>query len=186
MIDVCRFAASALAAALLALALAAPALAKEGAVVTFVEPFPRDAEPGATVTLTWDLSVPDGSGAPAPWGGTPVGIRLAGPSGAATEALGVETGQRGRYAAEVVVPAGGIAGVGAFIRGTANGARSDLPITVSPDPLAAATGGAPPVGSPAPPAPSSVVLVAGLVALAALAVVAGGVLRRRGERTIRT
>ena len=186
MIDVRRFAASALAAALLALALAAPVLAKEGAVVSFVEPFPRDAEPGATVTLTWDLSIPDGSGAPAPWGGTPVGIRLVGPSGAATEAMGVETGQRGRYAAEVVVPAGGIAGVEAFIRGIANGVRSDLPITVSPDPLAAATDVAPAAGPTAPPASSSVVLVVGLAALAALAVVAAAVLRRRGERTIRT
>jgi hypothetical protein len=186
MIDVRRFAASALAAGLLALALAAPALAKEGAVVTFVEPFPRDAEPGATVTLTWDLTVPDAGGAPAPWGGTPVGVRLASPSGAVTEAMGVETAQRGRYAAEVVVPAGGIATVEAFIRGTANGVRSDLPITVSPDPLAAATDGAPPAGPTAPPASSSVVLVVGLVALAALAVAALTVLRRRGERTTKT
>ena len=172
-----RLAASAAATALLALAFAAPALAKEGALVSFVEPFPRDAAPGATVTLTWDLTVPDAGGAPAPWGGTPVGVRLVGPSGAATEALGIETAQRGRYAAQVVVPAGGIAGVEAFIRGTANGARSDLPIAVSPDPLAAASA---PASAPAPgPSANAVAVIAAQGAHAAAAVT---ILRRREAR----
>lgn len=166
-------------AALLALAFAAPVLAKEGAVVSFVEPFPRDAAPGATVVLTWDLSIPDSGGAPAPWGGTPVGVRLVGPSGAATEAMGSETATTGRYAAEVVVPAGGIAGVAAFIRGTANGARSDLPIVVSPDPLASAPA---PAFAPATD-PSPIALVVAVVAAAgALAAVVVGILRRREVR----
>jgi hypothetical protein len=134
----------------LALALVGPVLAKEGAVVTFVGTFPRDAEPGTTVTLTWDLRVPDGEGGLHPWGGTPVGVRLDGPTGAATEAMGgAVAGVEGRYAAEAVVPAGGIAAVEAFIRGDANGVRSDLPVAVHPDPLAAGSTPGALIGGPA-------------------------------------
>ena len=176
-----RLATSAAVTALLALALVAPVLAKEGALVSFVGSIPRDAAPGTTISLTWDLTVPDSGGAAAPWGGTPVGVRLVGPSGAATEAMGVETGQRGRYAAQIVVPAGGIAGVEAFIRGTANGARSDLPIAVSPDPLAAAPA---PASAPAPGPSPVAVLVAVVAALGALAGAAAVIVRRREVRSI--
>lgn len=164
---------SALATALLlAATLVGPALAKEGAVASFRGPFPAGAAPGTTVTLTWDLAVPDAAGDLRPWGGTPVGVRLVGSSGAATEAMGIETAVTGRYAADVVVPAGAIAAVEAFVRGAANGVRSDLPIAVSPDPLAAAS----PVPALAPASPASPLLLA---ALAAAVVALLAVVRRR-------
>lgn len=150
-----RLVASAVAVVALTIAIVVPVLAKGGAVVTFVGSFPRDAEPGTTVTLTWDLRVPDGEGGLHPWGGTPVGIRLDGPTGTATEAMGgAVAGVEGRYSADLLVPAGGIAAVEAFMRGDANGARSDLPVAIEPNPLAAETTGAV-TGAPAAGAPAT-------------------------------
>ncbi len=195
--------------AVLALALVGPILAKEGAVVTFVGTFPRDAEPGTTVTLTWDLRVPDGEGGLHPWGGTPVGVRLEGPTGAATEAMGgAVAGVEGRYSAAVIVPAGGITAVEAFIRGDADGVRTDLPVAVDPDPIMARSdpgkvAGAPAAGAPATGAPAAGAptvapapapaaspvpgtpagALALIAVLAVLAVVAVVVLRRRLPRT---
>jgi hypothetical protein len=87
-----------------ALAAAGSAGAKEGVEATLLSSIPDDATPGSTVHVEWRLAELN-SGRPFGAGG--IFIRLAGASGATTTASAKEI-QPGRFAANVVVPRGGI------------------------------------------------------------------------------
>src|SRR4051812_27848327 len=103
---------------------AAPfALAKEGGLVTLATPIPRDAEPGSTLTVTFSVTVPDENGHMVPFSGSPMVLKLVGPDGTTTEAMGAEHGTPGTYTALVEVPASGVTSAIFGIRGT--GTASD-------------------------------------------------------------
>ena len=104
--------------ALLALAVGSVA-AKEGAIAkleTFVH---RDAEPGSTITIGWStfmLSV----GGEDPINSRVETMRLVGPGGDSTEAVGIETpADSGHYRVSMTVPAGGIEQILLSVRGEA-------------------------------------------------------------------
>jgi hypothetical protein len=93
-------------AVVLSLVLAPAVLAKEGVEVTLAAPIPADAGPGDTVTVFFTLARISDAGT-SPLRGSPVYLRLSGPTGATTQAEGVETRTPGTYAASIVIPAGG-------------------------------------------------------------------------------
>jgi hypothetical protein len=109
-----------LVAVLAALLLVPSAAAKEGVQALLDGPLPRAAAPGSTVTLAWTLTADR-----QPFGGGAIFVRLVGPAGAEfgwAEELGP-----GHYAAELIVPAGGIEGVELGIRGTMTRAGVSTP-----------------------------------------------------------
>lgn len=109
------FAALPLAAALL-LGTAAATMAKEQeARASLVTLLPRDATPGSTIDIEWNVFfVHDGG----PFGTEGMFIELTGPSGAVTRATAVQDADYSKpYRASVVVPAGGIAKVQLGMRG---------------------------------------------------------------------
>lgn len=104
--------------ALMLLSLSAPTtFAKEGVEVSLAAPLPGDAEPGSTVTAVFNLKALTDSGE-SPLRGSPVFIRLYGPTGAMTQADGVEDGIPGTYRARIAIPAGGAARAEFGIRGS--------------------------------------------------------------------
>jgi hypothetical protein len=105
-------------AVLLSLVLAPAVLAKEGVEVALAAPIPADAEPGDTVTVFFTLRRITDAGT-SPLRGSPVFLRLSGPTGATTQAEGVETRTPGTYAAAIVIPAGGAARAEFGIHGAA-------------------------------------------------------------------
>ena len=109
-------------AALLALLLPLTALAKEGGLVTLAAPIPRDAEPGSSLTVTFSVTVPDENGRMVPVTGSPMVLKLVGPDGTTTEALGAERGTPGTYTATIRVPSSGISSAVFGIRGTGTAA----------------------------------------------------------------
>jgi len=114
-------------AALLAMLLPLSALAKEGGLVTLATPIPRDAEPGSSLTVTFTVTIPHESGHMVAVTGSPMVLKLVGPDGTTTEALGAEHGTPGTYTATIRVPSSGISKAVFGIRGTgvaANGTTS--------------------------------------------------------------
>jgi hypothetical protein len=109
---------------------AALALAKgEGdGLVTLAAPIPRDADPGSTLTVTFTVTVPDENGHAVPFSGSPMVLKLQGPDGTTTEAMGAERGTPGTYTALIRVPAGGIESAVFGVRGTRRTARPRSPI----------------------------------------------------------
>jgi hypothetical protein len=90
------------------LLLAAPtALGKEGVSVNLLAPLPRDAEPGTTVAAFFTMEAISDDVA-SPLHKAKVFIRLYGPTGAMTEAAGVEQKTSGLYKAMIEIPAGGV------------------------------------------------------------------------------
>lgn len=103
-------------AAALVLAPAAVTMAKEqDARASLVTLLPRDATPGSTIDVEWNVFfVGDGQ----PFGSEGMFIELTGPAGAVTRATAVQdTDWSKPYRASVVVPAGGIAKVQLGMRG---------------------------------------------------------------------
>lgn len=120
-----------LAGLVLTLAIAPVALAKEGVSVNLLAPLPGDAQPGDTVAVFFrmtaiedDIESPLKSGAPF--------IRLTGPTGATTEALGVAQKQPAVYRALIEIPKGGVARADFGIHGAARSASGKV---VATDPL---------------------------------------------------
>src|SRR5256885_5620620 len=83
-------------------------LAKEGVSVNLLAPLPGDAAPGTVVPADFTMSAIY-NGAVSPLHEASVFIRLHGPRGAVTEALGVEQKTPGTYRAMIEIPAGGVA-----------------------------------------------------------------------------
>ena len=191
---------AALLASIVVLASAAIVLAKEGGVVTLAKPIPLDAEPGSTITVTFDAMILTEDG-PRPIQGSSMVVRLTGPSGAVTEAVATQTERPGTYVAEIEVPAGGVDRADFGLRGTSTAADGssmveDVPFDVDgvlfamtdePAPNAAAPNAAAedqPVAPPPAPDVRPAILAIGLglaaIVLAGLALVAG---RRRSMRS---
>ncbi|MEO5941355.1 MAG: hypothetical protein ABIZ72_10135 [Candidatus Limnocylindrales bacterium] len=104
---------------LAALALFAPAVrAKEGVEVTLAAPISRDAQPGDVVAVFFTLGAISDTGS-TPLRGTDAYLRLYGPTGARTEATGVEQEEAGLYRALIAIPAGGAARAEFGIHGAA-------------------------------------------------------------------
>jgi hypothetical protein len=150
-----------------ALVVAPAALGKEGVRATLTTPIPLDASPGTTLHVGWKLANRDGT----PFGGGDVFVRLRSATGAHTETAYTNGG--GTFAADVVVPKGGIGDVQIGIRGWSSGpdgtheAPMFFPITNDPMP------GPAQISAPTKPTRWTVLLVAfGL--LLAVAVFARG------------
>jgi hypothetical protein len=114
------------AAALLVALVAAPAaLAKEGVEVRLAAPISPDAEPGDTVRLFFlATALTDDGEHPLP--GTSVFLRLYGPTGATTEAEGVEQRDAGTYKVLIEIPAGGAARAEFGIHGSSSNGPADV------------------------------------------------------------
>ena len=106
-----------LAAAGLTLILVPTALAKEGVEASLAAPIPADAQPGDTVEVFFSLTAWNDQGT-APMRGAPAFFRLIGPTGAVTQADGVEQRTPGTYKATIVIPAGGAAAATFGIHGS--------------------------------------------------------------------
>lgn len=151
----------ALSIALLALlSLAAPVAAKEGMAAELDAPISRDAEPGSTVEVGFDVYVEEPTGR-FPVQGSPLFIRFVPPDGGtALEARARETPPgSGHYVASVAVPRGGIGRVEIGLQGEGCDAtgcrRSDMLVALVGDVLVAgsvpgAVVGAPPAAATAP------------------------------------
>lgn len=101
--------AAVLASVTILLVVAAPTtLGKEGVSVNLVAPLPREAKPGTTVPAFFTMEAISDDVA-SPLRRAKVFIRLYGPSGAMTEAAGVEQKTPGLYKAMIEIPAGGVA-----------------------------------------------------------------------------
>jgi MYXO-CTERM domain-containing protein len=155
---------------------AAPAaLGKEGVRATLTTPFPLDAKPGTKLHVGWKLANRDGT----PFGGGDVFVRLRSASGDGAETAYTHGG--GTFAADVVVPEGGIGDVQIGIRGWSSGPdgthESPMFFPITNDPL---PGTAPQTSSESSTGGSNAWLVVSLIgALAALTAGAAVVVRRR-------
>ncbi len=105
-------------AAVLALAVS-PVAGKEGAIAkleTFVH---RDAEPGSTIKVGWSTFMLT-AGGEHPIHSSVETMRLVGPGGDSTEAIGIETpADSGHYRVSMAVPEGGIEQIQLSVRGDA-------------------------------------------------------------------
>jgi hypothetical protein len=117
-----------------ALFVAPAAQAKEGVHATLTTPIPLDAAPGTKLHVGWSLANRDGT----PFGGGDVFVRLSSATGDRAETAYTNGG--GTFAADVVVPKGGIGDVQIGIRGWSSGpdgtheAPMFFPITNDPLP----------------------------------------------------
>jgi hypothetical protein len=117
-----------------ALFVAPAALGKEGVRATLTTPLPLDASPGTTLHVGWKLANRDGTS----FGGGDVFVRLRSATG--SQAQTAYTSGGGTFAADVVVPKGGIGDVQIGIRGWSSGpdgtheAPMFFPITNDPMP----------------------------------------------------
>jgi hypothetical protein len=187
-------------ATLLAVAGTLTAFAKEGAIATLDAPIPGDAEPGSEITVGWTVETPGGNGEVTPFNAEGMFIRLIPATGDPVEAVGTQ-GPIGHYVATMTVPAGGIRGVEAGLRGeSCTGGtcqRSDLLFTIdeSTTPAVAAENAAgantapeapvdttPPVSIASDPLPMGLVVLG----LAALAIALGLVVLRVRGRSLTT
>ena len=113
--------------------LAAPAVAKEGVRATLTTPIPLDAAPGTTLHVGWKLANRDGT----PFGGGDIFVRLLSASGDRAETTYTSGG--GTFAADVVVPKGGVGDVLIGIRGFSSGPdgthEAPMFFPISNDPL---------------------------------------------------
>jgi len=175
--------------ALLALAVS-PVAAKEGAIAkldTFVH---RDAEPGSTIKVGWSTFML-AAGGEHPIHSTVETMRLIGPDGDSTEAIGVETPRdSGHYRVSMTVPVGGIEQIQLSVRGdactdSAGCERVDYAFPLTDDALVSGTpvgiakpaASVMPVTPVTPPAPESTSVSSGLGPLVAIGVaiaLAGG------------
>jgi hypothetical protein len=111
------------------LLLAAPtALGKEGVSVNLLAPLPRDAQPGTKVTAFYTMTAITDD-VESPLHSSTTFLRLYGPTGASTEAVGVEQKTRGLYKVMIEIPAGGIARGEFGIRGPAKAANGKVVAT---------------------------------------------------------
>jgi hypothetical protein len=170
------------------LLIATSAAAKEGGVAKLAAPLPRDAVPGATITVRWSVQAfTDADGGLQPFSAAGVYIRLIGLD--VSEAIGTEE-RPGWYVADVVVPRGGISAAEFGVHGTAtypdgHTERADMPfgfdgVLLSPALPPAVPAADPPAAEPAPAGPTpaganewaapvaALGLVAALVAVAAI------------------
>ena len=111
---------TALAAVTLALALGTPALAKEGVEARLRQPLPPDPAPGSVIHVAWTLTIPENGGRPFNACGVFVQLR-SGASGEPTRAYAdpsCTAHPTGEYAADVVVPQGGIGALEIGLSGT--------------------------------------------------------------------
>jgi hypothetical protein len=112
--------------ALLALLVAAPtAQAKEGVEVALAAPISPDAKPGDLVPVFFTAKAITNTGE-SPLYGTNIFFRLYGPTGAMTEATGVEQGDRGTYKVTIEIPAGGAARAEFGIHGSSSNGPADI------------------------------------------------------------
>jgi hypothetical protein len=116
-------------------ALAVAASAKEGFRATLTSPFPADAKPGSTITVSWKVANRAGDA----FNASSMFVRLRGPHGEANEGFaGTAAHTDGGYGARVTVPKDGTARIEIGVAGTATTAsgsrRSDylFPITNPP------------------------------------------------------
>jgi hypothetical protein len=189
-------AAAAIFVAALAAALSAGTVfAKEGAYVTLATPIPRDAEPGTIINVEFTVLVLDGEEL-TPMTGSPIVLKLIGPDGTTTEAMGGDQG-RGTYVASIEVPSSGIETAEFGVRGTGlaedgSEVTMDLPLAVDgpllttvADPAAAppavTTSTPPPPATAAPDDRPWIVLAAAAVAVGLGLIVVTG--RRRSLRS---
>jgi hypothetical protein len=93
-------------------------LAKTGVSVNLLAPLPGDAAPGTVVPALFTMSAIYDD-VVSPLHKASVFIRLHGPTGATTEAAGVEQTTSGTYKAMIEIPAGGVAGAEFGIHGQA-------------------------------------------------------------------
>ena len=177
---------------------AALALAKGegGGLVALDAPIPRDAEPGSTLTVTFTVTVPDENGHPVAFSGSPMVLKLQGPDGTTTEAMGAEHGTPGTYTALIRVPASGIESAVFGVRGTSttsDGTTSiaDMPFdvdgllfTTTAHP-AAAPASAPGVATAPPPADYRLAML-GLLAVAVTAIGLGALVLAGRRASVRS
>jgi hypothetical protein len=123
--------------AVAALVSALPAASKDGVTATLTTNVALDAEPGTELWVAWTLAYPE-DGRRRPFGASGVFVRLVSASGAVARTVFAPE-DRGRYAATVVVPEGGIGDIEIGLRGWVSGAtgsrRSDLLFPITNDPL---------------------------------------------------
>ncbi|HET9673702.1 MAG TPA: hypothetical protein VFP31_02750 [Gaiellaceae bacterium] len=116
-----------------ALAAASGAATKEGAQAHLTSELPLGADAGATIRVSWRVDVPDESGVRRPFNAIGMFVRLLSRTGAPASTGFASGGAHadGRYVAEAQVPAGGIGGIRAGLRGT-----TDIFFPVVGDPFA--------------------------------------------------
>ena len=141
-----RLAASLVVAGGFGLAAALPAAAKEGVTATLGSALPVDAPAGTRLAVRWTLSARDEDGTRRPFSALGVFVRLLSKTGAGAK-VGVASSAAdddGRYAASVVVPAGGIRDVQIGLRGFTSGANgthnADVLFPIANDPLPGVAG----------------------------------------------
>jgi hypothetical protein len=111
------------------LLLAAPtALGKEGLSVNLLAPLPHDAQPGTKVPAFYTMTAITDD-VESPLRSKTTFIRLYGPGGAVTEAVGIEQKTPGLYKAMIEIPAGGIARGEFGVRGPAKAANGKVVAT---------------------------------------------------------
>ena len=136
-----RVAVSLVVTALAAALSAFPAAGKEGVEATLASHVPLDAEPGARLTIRWTLAYFDEERKRRPFGANGVFVRLVSMTGARAETGLAPIGAHsaGEYAANVVVPKGGIGDIEIGLRGVASGPggtkSSDLLFPITNDPV---------------------------------------------------
>lgn len=118
-----------------ALVAAGSAGAKNNVEATILSAIPGHATPGSTLHVVWQLAELDGG---RPFGAGGIFIRLVGANGSASTAAATET-RPGRFAANVVVPAGGIRGIRIGLHGWTSDPdgtkRADMFFRIVNDPL---------------------------------------------------
>ena len=114
---------------LLLISAALPAAAKEFLNARLEAPISFDSPPGSELLVAVIVTVPDGMNDD-PVEGSPIWLRLTGPTGDVTEAPGVMGSGPGRYEMRIRVPEGGPRSLEVMIRGS-----SDLPIFLMEDPF---------------------------------------------------
>lgn len=115
------------------------ALAKEGVNARLLTPLRTDAAPGEQLAVAWALAGTDEHGRRQPFNAIGVFVRLLSASGG-RPTIGFATPDahpQGRYDAQVSVPQGGIGAVQIGLRGTSDGASSDVLFPLENDPFAA-------------------------------------------------
>lgn len=119
------------------LAAAAVAPAKEGARARLATTLPLDAAPATRIRVGWTVHVMDDKRGRVPFNAIGMFVRLLSATGArSTTAFASATAHPdGRYAADAVVPAGGVGGVRIGLRGT-----TDVLFPVDNDPFTSAGG----------------------------------------------
>jgi hypothetical protein len=123
--------------AALFLAAAPPAAAKEGVEATLKTSISLDARPGTRLPVAWTLAA-TAEGDPRPFDAGGIFVRLVSTSGVRGETV-YATGDRGEYAATVVVPNGGIGDVEIGLVGWQSDAegtrRADVIFPITNDPV---------------------------------------------------